>query len=138
LAARARADRGNGEDKAGGETAQAAVAGVALAGLHVRAACAEPPELRVIAPNELLARLGVVGVDATHVLIETSSIGLTGYQADDWLREQRRIDLAITDLPRIMSLVSFAHGEQAIDRLVKALRDLVSSTRRESQAPEPE
>src|SRR3954469_19376748 len=86
---------------------------------------AEVPELRLIAPEELAARPGVTAVDPTHVLIETAPIGLTGFQADDWLRDERHIDVELVDHRRIMPLVSFAHGEAEIDRLVRALRDLV-------------
>ncbi|WP_051324532.1 aminotransferase class I/II-fold pyridoxal phosphate-dependent enzyme [Candidatus Solirubrobacter pratensis] len=86
---------------------------------------AEVPELRVIGVDELASRPGVTGVDPTHVLIETAPVGLTGYQADDWLRDERHVDVELVDHRRIMPLVSFAHGEQEIDRLVSALRDLV-------------
>lgn len=86
---------------------------------------AEVPELDVIAPERLAGRPGVAGVDPTHVLIETAPVGLTGYQADDWLREERLIEIELADHRRLMPLVTFAHGEEEIDRLVRALRDLV-------------
>src|SRR4051812_4534580 len=85
----------------------------------------EVPELRVIGVEELAGRPSVTGVDATHVLIETASVGLTGYQADDWLRDERQVDVELVDHRRVMPLVTFAHGEAEIDRLVRALRDLV-------------
>jgi arginine/lysine/ornithine decarboxylase len=88
---------------------------------------AEVPELRVVASEELAARPGVIGVDPSHVIIETAPIGLTGYRADDWLRDERQIDVELADHRRIMALVTFAHGEQEIDRLVRALRELVDS-----------
>lgn len=87
---------------------------------------AEVPELRVISPDELRRRPGVSAVDPTHVLIETEPVGLTGYAADDWLRDQRQIDVELVDHRRIMPLITFAHGEQEIERLVTALRDLVN------------
>src|SRR3954449_13265343 len=86
---------------------------------------AEVPELRVIGEAELAGRPGVAGVDPTHVLIETASVGLTGYEADDWLRDERQVDVELVDHRRVMPLVTFAHGEAEIDRLVRALRDLV-------------
>jgi arginine/lysine/ornithine decarboxylase len=86
---------------------------------------AEVPELRVIGTEELSSRPGVTGVDPTHVLIETQPIGLTGYVADDWLRDNRQIDVELVDHRRIMPLISFAHGDAEIDRLVSALRHLV-------------
>jgi arginine decarboxylase len=85
----------------------------------------EVPELRVVSEEELASRPGVAAVDPTHVMIETCSVGLTGYQADDWLRDERQIDFELADHRRIMPLVTFAHGEEEIERLVRALRDLV-------------
>jgi arginine decarboxylase len=86
---------------------------------------AEVPELRVIDTELLESRPGVTAVDPTHVLIETASIGLTGYRAVDWLRFERQIVIEFVDHRRIMPLITFAHGEAEIDRFVRALRDLV-------------
>jgi hypothetical protein len=58
-------------------------------------------------------------------MIETAPVGLTGFQADDWLRDERHIDVELVDHRRIMPLITFAHGEDDIERLVAALRDLV-------------
>jgi arginine/lysine/ornithine decarboxylase len=94
---------------------------------------AEVPELTVISTDRLGRLPGVAGVDPTHVMIETAPIGLTGYQADDWLRDERQIDIELVDHRRIMPLITFAHGEAEIDRLIGALRDLVDTRGR---APE--
>jgi arginine/lysine/ornithine decarboxylase len=85
----------------------------------------EVPELEVVATDTLRDRPGVAAVDPTHVLIETAPVGLTGYQADDWLRDERQIDVELADHRRIMALVTFAHGPDEVDRLVRGLRDLV-------------
>jgi arginine/lysine/ornithine decarboxylase len=86
---------------------------------------AEVPELMVIGEDELLRRPGVVAVDPTHPLIETWPVGLTGFAADDWIRDKRQVDIELADHRRIMPLVTFAHGPEDADRLVSALRDLV-------------
>jgi arginine decarboxylase len=105
---------------------------------------AEVPELRVVSVDELRSRQAVTAVDPTHVLIETASIGLTGFAADDWLRDERHIDVELADHRRIMPLITFAHGEAEIERLVGALRDLVDEHRtvagstRIPQLPSPE
>src|SRR3954469_944260 len=83
------------------------------------------PELEVVDPRSLVGQPGVADADPTHLLIEVHSVGLTGFQADDWLRDHRSIDVELVDHRRIMPLVTFAHGEAEIDRLVRALRDLV-------------
>jgi arginine/lysine/ornithine decarboxylase len=88
---------------------------------------AEVPELRVIDPAALRRRPSVDAVDPTHVLIETASISLTGYQAVDWLRLERHVDIELVDHRRIMPLVTFAHDRDDVERFVGALRDLVSA-----------
>jgi arginine decarboxylase len=88
---------------------------------------ARVPELRVVPVDELYSRPGVVAADPTHVLIETAPVGLTGYEADDWLRDERHIDIELADHRRIMPLITYAHGAAEVERLVDGLRDLVDA-----------
>jgi arginine decarboxylase len=76
--------------------------------------------LQVTRIEELTRLDGVQAADPTHVLIDTASVGLTGYQADDWLLDERQIDVELADDRRIMPLITYAHGEAEIDRLVRA------------------
>src|SRR3954468_11135425 len=97
-------------------------------GAHLRARlAAEVPELPVVTEAKLLDRPGVAAVDPTHPLIETWPVGLTGFEADDWIRDQRQVDIELADHRRVMPLVTFAHGIEDADRLVQALRDLVDA-----------
>jgi arginine decarboxylase len=76
---------------------------------HLRARlAADVPELTVVSEAQLLERPGVVAVDPTHPLIETWPVGLTGFEADDWIRDERQIDIELADHRRIMPLVTFA------------------------------
>src|SRR3954447_3534426 len=78
---------------------------------HLRARlAAEVPELPVVTEAKLLDRPGVAAVDPTHPLIETWPVGLTGFEADDWIRDERWIDIELADHRQIMPLVTFAHG----------------------------
>src|SRR3954447_25592148 len=95
----------------------------------------EVPELRVVGIDELCQRPGVADVDPTHVIIEVSSVGLTGYQADDWLRDERGVDIELVDHRRLVPIVMYAHGEPEIDRLGRALRDLVDEIGGEEAEP---
>jgi len=108
----------------GRELLDRAVSSAALARERI---AAEVPELTVVDPERLGSPESVAAVDPTHLLIETAPIGLTGYQADDWLRDERQLDFELVDHRRIMALVTFAHGEAEIDRLVRGLRDLVDA-----------
>jgi arginine decarboxylase len=89
----------------------------------------EVPELAVVPVEQLKSRPGVTAVDPTHICIETAAIGLTGYQADDWIRDNHQVDVELVDHRRLMPLITFAHGEHEIDRLVRALRGLVDAHR---------
>src|SRR3954447_8407100 len=86
---------------------------------------AEVPEVPVVSVQELGRRPGVAAVDPTHPLIETWRVGLTGYEADDWIRDERHVDIELADHRRVMPLVTFAHGVEDAERLVDALRGLV-------------
>jgi arginine decarboxylase len=85
---------------------------------------ARVPELRVVTVEELASRPGVTAVDPTHVLIETAPVGLTGFQADDWLRDERQIDVELVDHRRIMPLTRSRTGRRTSSASA-ALRDLV-------------
>jgi arginine decarboxylase len=102
---------------------------VRSAKLARRRIAAEVPELPVVPTDQLASRPGVTAVDPTHLCIETAAIGLTGYQADDWIRDNHQIDFELVDHRRVMALITFAHGEHEIDRLVRALRSLVDAHR---------
>jgi arginine/lysine/ornithine decarboxylase len=83
------------------------------------------PELRVVPVEQLAAAPGVAAVDPTHPLIETWPAGLTGFQADDWMRDERHVSFELVDHRRVMPLITFAHGRADADRMVAGLRDLV-------------
>jgi arginine/lysine/ornithine decarboxylase len=88
---------------------------------------AEVPELRVVTREELLAPDGVHLFDPTHPLIETAPLGITGYEAADHLGDNHSVYVEMMDHRRIMPLVTFAHGERELDRLIAGLRDLVDT-----------
>jgi arginine decarboxylase len=85
------------------------------------------PELPVVPVERLAAVPGVADVDPTHPLIETWAVGLTGFQTDDWTRDERQVSFELVDHRRVMPLITFAHGPEDIDRMVAALRDLVDA-----------
>ncbi|OMC16542.1 ornithine decarboxylase [Mycolicibacter heraklionensis] len=70
----------------------------------------------------------LLGTEASHdldrlqVLIDVSGTGTSGYQARDWLREQRCIDVGLADHRRILLTMSFADDHGTAGRLLDALR----------------
>jgi len=96
----------------------------------------EVPELYVVDQEELGSRPGVVGVDPTHLLIDVAPVGLTGYEATHWVLDEHAIAFELMDHRRIMPLITYAHGEEDIERLVVALRDLVDRRGEAGRAPD--
>ncbi|QLL05400.1 aminotransferase class I/II-fold pyridoxal phosphate-dependent enzyme [Mycobacterium vicinigordonae] len=87
---------------------------------ELRARLAEIPDV-VVLHDELLGEEASRDLDITQVLMDISATGTTGYQASDWLRENCRIDLGLSDHRRILATMSFADDKQTADRLVTAM-----------------
>jgi arginine decarboxylase len=91
---------------------------------RLREAIAQMPGLDLMT-DAVIGRPGAAHFDPTHVTFDVTGIGLTGYQAADWLRDERGIEFEMSDHRRLMALVTFAHDDQAIDRAVAGLQDLI-------------
>jgi arginine/lysine/ornithine decarboxylase len=84
------------------------------------------PGVRLIGP-ELDGRPGVAGRDETKIIIDVTGLGISGFQAADWLYEHRRVGAELHDLHHLMFLVTVADDDESVDRLVTAVRDLVDA-----------
>ncbi|WP_306213734.1 aminotransferase class I/II-fold pyridoxal phosphate-dependent enzyme, partial [Actinoplanes sp. RD1] len=85
-----------------------------IAGLHV---------LR----DELVAVEASHDLDELQVLIDVSALDLNGYQAADWLREHRRLDVGLSDHRRILATMSMADDAGTAQRLLDGLRALTEA-----------
>ena len=84
----------------------------ALPGLHVM----DKEFLRAEASHQL---------DRLHVVIDLNELGISGYQAADWLREHRQLDMGLSDHRRVEATISMADDRDTADRLIAALEELV-------------
>jgi arginine decarboxylase len=75
---------------------------------------------------ELDGRPGVARRDETKVIVDVTGLGITGFQAADWLYEQRRVGAEHHDMHHLMFVVTVADDEASVARLV-AMRDLVEA-----------
>jgi lysine decarboxylase len=92
-----------------------------------REAIDELPGLRVI-EKQLVAKEASHDLDRLQIMIDTLEAGISGYQASDWLREQRAINVGLSDHRRILAQLTFADDQTQVDRLVSALRDLTRTS----------
>lgn len=88
--------------------------------LLVRAAVGEIPGLTIMG-EEILASPGATALDPTHLTIDVIGLGLTGYQAADWLSANRGVHVELADHRRVMALITVADTNETAQRLVDAL-----------------
>jgi arginine decarboxylase len=66
-------------------------------------------------------------LDILHVLIDLQQLGITGFQAADWVREHHAIDVGLSDHRRIEATISTADNDESVARLLNALDGLVAA-----------
>ena len=76
-----------------------------------------------------------VDLDPLQVVIDLDGLGITGYQAADWLSESRRIEMHLADHRRISAQLSYADHDEDLERLLSALRDLPDAARGMERGP---
>ncbi|KAA1433038.1 aminotransferase class I/II-fold pyridoxal phosphate-dependent enzyme [Mycolicibacter arupensis] len=88
--------------------------------LDVRRRIDEIPDVEVL-ENRLLGAESSHDLDRLQVLVDVSETGTSGYQARDWLRTNRCIDVGLADHRRILATMSFADDDSTADRLLEAM-----------------
>ncbi|MGW4742769.1 aminotransferase class I/II-fold pyridoxal phosphate-dependent enzyme [Nocardia xishanensis] len=97
-----------------------------------RADLARIPGITVMA-DELLGVEASHDLDRLQVLMDVSGTGSTGYDAADWLREHRHIDMGLVDHRRILATLSIADDKETVASLV----DGVAAWRDQLKDPRP-
>ncbi len=92
----------------------------------VRARIERLPGLHVL-DEELLGVEASHDLDRMQVLIDVLELGISGYQAADWLREHCNLDLGLSDHRRVLATLSMADDKDTADRLLAALAELVEA-----------
>src|SRR5205823_1217110 len=75
----------------------------------------ELPGLNVL-EDELVRDEAAHDLDRLHILTDVSELGVSGYQAADWLREHLRIDVGLSDHAHILTTMSIADDEETAAR----------------------
>jgi lysine decarboxylase len=77
--------------------------------------------------DELIGAEASNDLDRLQIMIDLSSLGISGYQAADWLHEHERLDMHLSDYARIMATISIADDEETAHRLREALKRLIDA-----------
>ncbi len=100
----------------------------------VRARIAKLPGARVL-------REQLIGVEASHeldplkVIIDLDELGISGYQAADWLRATHSVNVGLSDHRRIETQLTIADDASTADKLVDALAQLCTAARTFDKPP---
>ncbi|WJE50580.1 aminotransferase class I/II-fold pyridoxal phosphate-dependent enzyme [Bacillus cereus] len=74
--------------------------------------------------REILGTNAAVAMDPTKLLISVKDLGITGYDAEKWLRERFNIEIELSDLYNILCIITPGDTEQDLLKLVHALKEL--------------
>ncbi len=77
--------------------------------------------------EELIRAEASHDLDRLQVMVDISELGISGYQAADWLREHERVDMGLSDHARIMATMSMSDDEDSGARLLEALKRLAEA-----------
>ena len=102
-------------------TTRAAIGGID--GLHVHG-------------TEFLGPDRAADQDPLQVVIDLSGLGITGYQAADWLHAHHRVNVHLADHRRIAAQLSYADDETTASQLVAALEALSQQAGDLERAPQ--
>ncbi len=76
--------------------------------------------------SEILGTEATYNYDATKITIHIRHLGLTGYDVENWLRENYNIEVELSDMYNILCLVTPGDTKEDIEILLKALRELAA------------
>ena len=70
----------------------------------------------MVEEDRLLREEASHDLDRLQILIDISELGISGYQAADWLRETCALDLGLSDHRRVLATLSMADDAQTTGR----------------------
>ena len=89
-----------------------------------------------IMDDSVIGHDSVAEWDALKLSVDVSELGITGYQAKDWLQEERQLTVQLGDARRVVCSLTYADDDAAIERLAGALEALAAAPPRPDR-PEP-
>jgi arginine/lysine/ornithine decarboxylase len=90
---------------------------------RARAELASLPGLRVIDPSIIADRPGA-GFDPTRLVIDTLGLGMTGFEAEPFLRDQCRIGVEMSDLTSVIVHITIGDDAGTVRHLVHGFERL--------------
>ncbi|MFC4778413.1 aminotransferase class I/II-fold pyridoxal phosphate-dependent enzyme [Paenibacillus sp. GCM10023252] len=74
--------------------------------------------------DEILGDEATFDYDPTKVCIHVRHLGITGYETENWLRDNFNVEIELSDMYNILCLVTPGDTSDSIEKLLQALRAL--------------
>jgi lysine decarboxylase len=83
--------------------------------------------------EEIIDKKATFDYDPTKLTISVNDLGITGYEAEVWLREEHNIEVEMSDLYNILCIITPGDTEKETTILLNALEELSSSFEHKSK-----
>jgi arginine/lysine/ornithine decarboxylase len=102
--------------------------GAALRLAHsTRAALAALSGIRVMSSEEFTGPHAATSFDPLKIVLDVSELGISGYQAADWLRERQRVAMGLSDHRRTVAHLTYADNDDTAGVLIRAITALCAA-----------
>ncbi|AEF93776.1 Arginine decarboxylase [Desulfotomaculum nigrificans CO-1-SRB] len=95
---------------------------------YLRGKIKEIPGFRVFG-EEKIGQPGVLGLDLTKVTVSVRDLKVTGFWAEQWLREKHHIQVEMSNVFNLLLLLTFGNWRSDVDYMLKALNELSEHVR---------
>jgi arginine decarboxylase len=74
--------------------------------------------------EDILGTEAAFAFDPTKLTIHVRKLGVTGYEVENWLRENYRIEVELSDMYNILCIITSGDAEHTVEVLIEALQRL--------------
>jgi lysine decarboxylase len=86
--------------------------------------------------REILGTKATYDMDPTKLIISIKELGISGYDAEKWLRERFNIEVELSDLYNLLCIITPGDTIENINTLIEALTELVKECKDNVQSSE--
>ena len=76
--------------------------------------------------EEVLQQPGCYAFDPTKIVVNVKALGLSGFEVEKILRKKYQIQVELSDLFNVLSLVSLGDDRQSLTKLINAFREIAN------------
>ncbi|GLZ28454.1 ornithine decarboxylase [Lentzea sp. NBRC 105346] len=82
------------------------------------------PLVRVVSREDVVGDGKAFDHDPLKIVMDVRELGISGYTAAEWLRDNQRVDVGLSDHRRIAAQITIADDDETVSRLVDAIAAL--------------